>query len=327
MQATKYALSATAILKNRLLGARQPLSVSYTVTNRCNKKCAYCKVWDTKEKELGTEEALGVIDELGAMGCQRLGLTGGEPLLREDIGELIAQAKKNGIFTGLVTNGSLVPKRIEEIRALDLLQVSLDGPEEAHDKHRGRGTYKEAIRAIGIAKEEGLRVWVTTVLTKYSVRHTDSILDKADELGFTAYFQPVLDYPLCGGEKVRALYPEKEEYMQTIGKLIAQKNTRRIGNSRAGLRYLMAWPEKKEQKCHAGKLFAHIYPNGNVHSCFNMMDKPVSCRGIGFREAFGQIEQTRCEGCFAYANVEFNLLCSMHPEAVSNSLELIGKSK
>jgi MoaA/NifB/PqqE/SkfB family radical SAM enzyme len=165
MQATKYALSAKAIIKNRLLGARQPLSVSYTVTNRCNKKCAYCKVWDTKEKELGTEEALGIIDELGEMGCQRLGLTGGEPLLRKDIGEIIGRAKEKGIFTGLVTNGSLVPKRIEELKELDLLQVSLDGPKEVHDKHRGKGAYKEAIKAIRIARENDMRVWVTTVLT------------------------------------------------------------------------------------------------------------------------------------------------------------------
>ncbi len=315
--------SGISILKNRLLGKRCPLSVSYTVTNRCNKRCAYCKVWDTKEKELTTDEALGMIDEMAGMGCQRLGLTGGEPLLRKDIGEIIWRSKEKGIFTGLVTNGSLVPKRIEEIRGLDLLQVSLDGPEKVHERHRGKGAYKEAVNAIETAKEAGMNVWVTTVLTRHSIGSIDFVLKKAEEMGFTAYFQPVLDYELCGGEKARRLYPEREDYQRAIRKLMSEKGKKRIGNSREGLRHLLNWPDKRPQRCWAGKLYAHVYPNGNMHSCFNMVDEPVNCREIGFKKAFERIGAITCDGCYAYANVEFNLLCSLNPEAINNTMALL----
>ena len=323
MHAKNSLNSGISIIKNRLFGTRYPLSVSYTITNRCNKRCTYCKVWDTKEKELTTEEAIRMIDEMAGMGCQRMGITGGEPLLRKDIGEVIEHSKEKGIFTGLVTNGSLVPKRIDEIDGLDLLQVSLDGPEEIHDMHRGEGSYKEAIKAIEIAKEKGLEVWVTTVLTKHSIDGIDFVLDKAEEMGFTAYFQPVLDHELCGGEKVRGFYPEKKRYNRAIQKLIDEKDKKKIGNSLAGLRYLLSWPENRPQKCWAGKLYAHIYPNGNVHACFNMVDRPVNCREMGFKKAFEKIGPVECNGCYAYANIEFNLLCSLNPEAVSNTVKLL----
>ena len=103
-----------SILNQRLFNKKIPLSVSWTLTNRCNKKCFYCNLPNITSKELTTKQTFSIIDELASLGTQRIGFTGGEPLLRKDIGEIINYSHSKGIFTGMVSNGSLVEKSTEK---------------------------------------------------------------------------------------------------------------------------------------------------------------------------------------------------------------------
>jgi MoaA/NifB/PqqE/SkfB family radical SAM enzyme len=97
------------------------------------------------DKELSTEQIFSIIDELADNGTQRVSISGGEPLLREDIGEIISHIKKKGMGCGLNTNGLLVPDRIEEVRKVDSITISLDGEREAHEANRGRGTFEKVM--------------------------------------------------------------------------------------------------------------------------------------------------------------------------------------
>ncbi len=96
--------------------SRGPLFVAWTVTYRCNAQCSFC---DTHElgralhRDLDTEEALKLIRQIGAAGVWHLSLTGGEPLIRQDLEQLIRESKRVGLIVNINTNGSLLAKKAE----------------------------------------------------------------------------------------------------------------------------------------------------------------------------------------------------------------------
>ena len=96
------------VAQARFSGKRFPLSVTFLITYRCNFKCHYCSVYNCNEREMTTSEVFSMIDQLTSLGMRRLGINGGEPLLREDISEIIRYAKKKDLLVSLFTNGYLV---------------------------------------------------------------------------------------------------------------------------------------------------------------------------------------------------------------------------
>ena len=112
--------AAVSIVNYKMFRKRTPLAVCWLVTNRCNFKCSYCKIWKEKTRETPTKDALSLIDQLAELGTQRLSIFGGEPLLRKDIGKIIDHAVDSGLFTGLGSNGLLVPKKINLLKKLDM---------------------------------------------------------------------------------------------------------------------------------------------------------------------------------------------------------------
>ena len=106
-----------------------PLSVCWQITTKCNLNCKYCLSSSGKEGNYGlnTKEAKKIIKDLGKTGINRLDFTGGEPLVREDIGELIKCSKENHINTIITTNTTLLNnKNIEYLKLADLVQISID---------------------------------------------------------------------------------------------------------------------------------------------------------------------------------------------------------
>jgi len=313
-----------SIIIQRLFNIKIPLSISWTLTNRCNKKCFYCNLPNINSRELTTKQIFSIIDELVKLGTQRIGFTGGEPLLREDIKEIIDYTHSKGIFTGMVSNGSLVRKNISKIKNLDLLQLSLDGSEEINDRQRYRGSYKDVISAIKVTSGKIPKIWLTCILTKNNLNSVDFILSLAEERDLRVFFQPVVDYKNCGME-VKTLFPDKGKYKEVVKRLIKLKRTNRhVGNSMVGLRYLYNWPIYKKLNCYAGKLFAHIYPNGDVYPCFNVDDKkPINFLSGCFNKVFKELELKDCRGCWTYANIEMNYLFNLNFSAGWNSLRLL----
>ena len=213
----------------RILGAyffkrRYPLSVTFLVTFRCNFKCSYCNVWQNRVQEMTTQEVFKMIDELSGLGLRRLGFNGGEPLLREDIGELIKYSRSQGIVTTLFTNGWLVKERIEQIKDLNVLLISLDGPAKVHDLQRQAGSFDRVIEAIEAARWHDLKVWTNTVISKHNIEYIDFILGLAKKYNFQCTFQPVYFYSHSSEEnKINQLMPVPGQYQALIDKLIKLK--------------------------------------------------------------------------------------------------------
>src|SRR3972149_5896351 len=137
--------------------------------------------------ELTTEEALRVIDDLAQFGAPVILFSGGEPLLRPDLFQLIRYAKDKGIRGVLSTNGTLITREVvRQLKefGLSYVGVSIDGPEPVHDKFRGKkGAFQEALQGIRNCLTEDIRVGVRMTLTKYNHEHIDDVFRLLEEEG------------------------------------------------------------------------------------------------------------------------------------------------
>jgi MoaA/NifB/PqqE/SkfB family radical SAM enzyme len=252
---------------------------------------------------------LGVIDELAKMGTRVIIFSGGEPLLRDDIGEIIGYCRSKGIFTGLTSNGDLVERKINEIKKLNVLKLSLDGPEEIHDFLRGKGSFGRVMEAIEAAKKVGIPVKLNTTLTKYNIGCIDFLLAKAEELSIQIKFQPV-SHVHAPGRNIGNLLPETSKHKETIGRLIyLKKRNPHIINSVSALKYLYTLPNDKRINCYAGRIICCIMPNGSVAPCSAIRDSfdSASCLSVRFRDAFDKLPSVySCKGCWCTSTLELN---------------------
>lgn len=145
------------------------------VTNRCTLRCPVC-CFDSGEKvlgELSLETILKVIKSANALGCRELHITGGEPLLRNDLEDILCCAIENEMDVRLQTNGTLLSReRMQSLSAAGLkrIMISIDSADkDINDKLRGPGAYEGAIKAIDIASDFGMQVRVNSVLSQISL--------------------------------------------------------------------------------------------------------------------------------------------------------------
>lgn len=117
------------------------MKIAYTcfeVSGICNMDCKFCfSEWRKNKKQIDTEKAKHVLDVLKECGLKAINLTGGEPLLRDDIIELCKYAKQLGLMTIISTNGILLPKREEVLNYIDAINLPLDSfTPEIHNEMR-----------------------------------------------------------------------------------------------------------------------------------------------------------------------------------------------
>lgn len=320
--------AGVSLLKARILGQRVPLVVGWSLTNRCNLQCAYCTRWKEAGEELETEQILSIIDELAEMGVYSINFTGGEVLIREDIGIIIDYAKGKGINTGLSSNGLLIPQKIEEIKKIDSITLSFDGTEEAHNSQRCGGSYLYIPKAIEKAKEKGIHVKLHTVLTRNNIKLIDFILRFAEEKQTVVNFAVVEFNLFSAPEDIKKLLPSKNDYRAAIKRLLLEKirGNNIIGNSYGGLKHLYQWPKHKKIDCCAGKIYCRIEANGDLYPCTNLINKvkPGNCLKVGFRKAFKSLPVSSCGACWCDSRIELNQIYSLN---LNSALDLMKKHK
>ncbi|MFH0984771.1 MAG: radical SAM protein [Candidatus Omnitrophota bacterium] len=132
-----------------------PEHVYFSLTNRCNLKCKMCSIpgeGARSEEELSLEQCKRIIDQIADLGVDHLIFSGGEPLLRRDIEELVHYAVLKKIkMVDLISNGLMLTEAIGRTlvnAGLTHITISIDGREEAHDFVRGEGAFKRAVGAI-----------------------------------------------------------------------------------------------------------------------------------------------------------------------------------
>ncbi len=203
--------------------------VYWEVTAGCNLRCIHCRRTDVLVKgspdELTTKEAKSFIDQLAEMGRPVLIFSGGEPLFRKDIFELIEYAQAKGLPSGLATNGTLVNDAIAEKLAkagVYYASISLDGAvAKTHDAFRGPGNFAKALKGFLALKNAGIKVQVNFTMTKKNAGEITEVYHLSKSMGASALYLFLLVPVGCGVEIADSdmLLPEEvEEWLKWVAK-------------------------------------------------------------------------------------------------------------
>jgi len=160
--------------------------VVWNITQACNLTCAHCYAAERSDRaELSTEEGCTLLSELAELGVPVALLSGGEPLMRKDVFDLIAWARGVGLRVSLSTNGTLidgdVARRLAEF-GVAYVGISLDGLEETHDRFRGlTGAFRQSLAGLRACREAGLRTGIRFTVTRDNVADLAGLLELVEE--------------------------------------------------------------------------------------------------------------------------------------------------
>jgi pyrroloquinoline quinone biosynthesis protein E len=173
----------------RRAAATPPLWLLAELTYRCPLHCAFCSNpvdYTRYRDELGTAEWIRVFREARALGAVQLGFSGGEPLLREDLEELVAAAHELGFYTNLITSGvGLTPQRAAALRqaGLDHIQLSFqDSSRELNDFLSSTRTFDLKQRVARTIKSLGYPMVLNCVMHRYNLPHVGRIIEMAEAM-------------------------------------------------------------------------------------------------------------------------------------------------
>jgi len=162
-------------------------------------KCTFCNVWRKNifGNEATTSESKQRLLECRDLGCSVASFTGGEPLLRRDIGKLLEFSKKIGLFTGLVTNGILLDKKIDVLsKYTDALAVSFDvNNKQTFNRTRGVDAFEKVKKNIEYARRMGIEIDLLSVITNETFEFIDDTIEFAKSLELPIHFSPVDNVP------------------------------------------------------------------------------------------------------------------------------------
>ncbi|HNV85639.1 MAG TPA: radical SAM protein [Candidatus Omnitrophota bacterium] len=329
------------LLRSKLLRKNVPLTVIINLTNRCNSRCRHCYAEyynRSGENELSTEKVKEIILALRQNGCQRISFGGGEPLLRKDIGELIAFVNSLGMYSTLNSNGILIPQFLSELKTArsrpDSLAVSLDGRPEHHDRLRGAGTAAKALNGIIAARKAGIRVHSNTVLSKHNLNDIDYLLDLARRYGFKTEFSLVISNIFGNSLPEDEFKPSTEEFRNALLHIIRRKKEGApiLTSAKAFQSVLNCWkdfsiegvvnapPPEGMPGCPAGKFFGIIDPDGTLWACPHLIGKIDADNVLetGVARAWQTASRHPCKACYQIYHHEFGLLMDLNPAVIWN---------
>lgn len=253
-------------------GLDAPICLTWELTYACNLACIHCLSSSGRRdpRELTTDEAKAVIDELRALQVFYVNIGGGEPMIRRDFFELVEYATTNGVGVKFSTNGAFIDaaaaKRLTEMDYLDI-QISLDGVDAAtNDRVRGEGSYETAIRAMDHLRDAGFGPFkISVVVTRENVDQLDAFKDLAD--GYGAQLRITRLRPSGrGADSWHELHPTADQQRTIYRWLLAKGENVLTGDSFFHLNGL-GEPLPGLGMCGAGRVVCLIDPVGDVYAC------------------------------------------------------------
>ena len=273
-----------------------PLIISWNVTRKCNLKCSHCYINAASGEyndELNTEESKRLIDQISEVSRPLLILSGGEPLLRKDVFELIQYGTQKGLRMGLGSNGALidndVAKKLKEA-GIKTVSISLDSHvPEHHDEFRGvKGSWQKAVNAIKALRDNDVLVQVNTTLTQQNYSEIDDIMSLAEKLGVENFHLFFL-VPTGRGTKIADITPAMYENMikTTFAKTARHKLNVRPSCAPQFMRIAKDMNLDMRQwirGCIAGLYYCRVYPNGEITPCPYLPVKLGNIREKSFKD-------------------------------------------
>lgn len=256
-----------------------PRIISWNTTFKCNLKCEHCYISAKSQKvkeELTTKEGFRLIDQISGFSKPIFVLSGGEPLLREDIFELASYGTKKGLRVVMGTNGIRINNKIAKKLAdsgIKRIAISLDSLNpKIHDTIRGvNEAYENTIKGIKVCKKNNLSFQINTTVTRQNYSEIFKIIKFAEKLGaddFHLFFlvptgrgENVTDITPFQYEKLLIdLYNKKHEFKINVKPTCAPQFMR-IAKMKAGN------AKKYVRGCLAGITYCRINPIGEVNPC------------------------------------------------------------
>ncbi|MBU1193867.1 MAG: heme b synthase [Proteobacteria bacterium] len=205
--------------------------VAWETTRRCNLSCKHCRAVAEDhpyDNELDTQASFRLLEQIREVGTPIIILTGGEPLLRDDIFDIAAYGTRLGLRMVMAPNGTLlnkenVQKMLES--GIKRISVSIDGSTpETHDTFRGlENAFDASMRGIKIARAAGLEFQINTTITKTNLDQIPKILKLAEDLGAVAHHIFLL-VPTGRGKYIVDSEISAKEYEETLNWFYDQKD-------------------------------------------------------------------------------------------------------
>ncbi|MCE8022479.1 pyrroloquinoline quinone biosynthesis protein PqqE [Halomonas sp. MCCC 1A11036] len=264
-----------------------PLWLLAELTYRCPLQCAYCSNpldFAAVKEELSTEEWMGVLAQARAMGAVQIGFSGGEPLVRQDLETLVAEARRLGFYTNLITSGlGLDEARIKALHAagLDHIQISLQAsdPDVAAAVAGSPKAHAKKLAMARAVKAAGYPMVLNVVLHRHNIDRIDDIIALCDELGADAV--ELANCQMYGWAHLNreGLLPSHEQ-LESAEATTARWRERLAERGR-DMRLLFVVPDYYAERPKAcmggwGAIFMTVAPDGAVLPCHSARMLPMS---------------------------------------------------
>jgi MoaA/NifB/PqqE/SkfB family radical SAM enzyme len=306
-------MDASTIAKSTMawLGIKAfPISLAYELSWLCNLECTYCDRHTPMAEEMSRGQILAALEEFVKLGTRNVSLDGGEPLAHPNVSEIVQYLVEQGVEVSIHTNGILVPRKIETIRKLKKVKISLDGPKESHDAMRGAGSFDRAVDGARAARQAGVRVEFTCSVGRHNADVLDQLLDIAEGLESSIIFQPVRNSLFVYGERDGAAWElEHQRSLATFARLEAFKRAgRAVANQWSSLRHFRNFPLEARPPCAAGWILCTMDPEGVLFHCGerDRSDRANNVTRIGVAKAFANLAKSGCGQCWCARSVEEN---------------------
>ena len=254
----------------------RPFTLIAELSYQCPLHCPYCSnpvdIGDAKyHDELATEDWMRAFQEARALGVLQLALTGGEPMLRRDLVELCAAARDAGLYSSLITAGTLfTAQRAEALKAagLDHVQISIQSPNpEENDRIAGNRSFEKKIAAAHAARELDFPLTINCVLHRQNLDRIEELLDLTLELGAQRLELANTQYYGWAVLNQEALMPSVEQLRR--GEQAVARFRERVGPKVDVLWVLPDYFEDLPKPCMGGwgRTAIVVAPNGDVLPC------------------------------------------------------------
>lgn len=286
----------------------RPIIISWNITKKCNLNCAHCyrDAGSAARNELTTDEAFNLIDEIEKAGFKMLILSGGEPLIRKDIFEIIKYASDKRLKVMLGSNGTLITDAVAKkcLKAgVQRLGISVDSiDEKKHDDFRKyQGSFKKTLKGIENLKKANVPFQIHTTVTKNNVNEIRDITSFAEKIGAKAHHLFFLVSTGRASKKGTDTFFKKKQKKVSVPFLLeqisAEEQEKLLRNIIRGMKngkikievkptcapaFLRIAKEEGLDRhytrgCLAGISYCVILPDGEVHPCPYL---PVSAGNI-----------------------------------------------
>ncbi len=331
------------LVRSRVRG--RPLTLSHLVTSRCQGRCPTCLWRDRTRGEMDAGTVHWLYREAGRAGLAHLVVWGGEPLVRDDLPDLLAAARHAGMAVTLISNGWQMADRWSELRGLvDALILSLDDTGPAHDRLRGLpGLYDrlEGFAAVLATDQQRPALLVNTVLSQANRGALSRVAAAARRWGAGLYLCPMEtgEMTSAGFVATRAgLALPNEELAALAREARALKDAGLpILNTRAYLDLLARDPEVRGYSCRAPRAVLTVQPDGVIRDCLRrdetLADVPALREaGLTLASVFALPRYREiaaaagaCSACNNPDVVELSWLWDLRPAMLGKVLELAAR--